>query len=256
MQAGLSITLAIVNYQHWDGYRQFARSLAPEIERHRTWTNAEWGLRHYLEAEGATPIENGRGFRPGDLVVTTSYFTPPAHGPAAVIAERDITSSIPLRLVGLGADSAYSSISFGLAPFAISRAPMDHVRAVLIPAHKIELSTLVIGSPAAAEQVVSGVYPDRWTSDRAVVTLKRPPAATQLEAKIFIPPQTPARTVRLSMDGRILTEQTFPQPGRYTLTALAPPADVATVTLEVDKTFTVSGDQRQLGILLLNIGFR
>lgn len=255
-EAGLAVLLAIVNYQHWDGYRQFAQSLAPQIEQHRTWTNAEWGLRHYLEGEGAMPVENGRGFRPGDLIVTTSYFTPPSQGPAATIAERDITSPVPLRIVGLGTDSAYSSISFGLAPFGISLAPMDRVRAVLVPAYTPELSTLTIGTPEAARQIISGVYPDRWTSERATVTLKRPPDATQVEAKIFIPPQSPARTVRLYMDGKLLGQETYLETGRYTLTAPAPPAVVATVVLEVDKTFSVPGDQRRLGILLLSIGFR
>jgi len=86
--------------------------------------------------------------------------------------------------------------------------------------------------------------------------IKRPSEATQLEAKIYIPPQSPARTVRLYMDGKFLTEQTYPEPGRYTLTAVAPSSDIATVVLEVDKTFSVPGDQRQLGILLLSIGFR
>ena len=80
-QAVVSVGLAIVNYQHWNGYREFARSLAPEIERHRTWTNAEWGFRHYLEDEGAMPITNGRAFWTGDLLVTSSYGTAPSHRP-------------------------------------------------------------------------------------------------------------------------------------------------------------------------------
>jgi hypothetical protein len=257
VSAAISLALAIVNYQHWDGYRQFARSVAPEIQRHRAWTNAEWGLRHYLESEGAMPILNGRGFWPGDLIVTTSYVNAPQTGPSAPLAEREITSRIPLRLVAPGVDSGYSSIAFGLAPFGISMAPMDRVRATIVPAFKAELSRLEIGTPAAAPQILSGIYPDRWTADRGTVLLKRPPGATRIEARIFIPPPSPARTVRLYADGQKLAETTYAEPGPYTLEGAAEGAgDSVTATVEVDKTLSAPGDQRQLGILLLSIGFR
>jgi hypothetical protein len=255
--AVLSAGLAVVNYQHWGGYRDFARSLEPEIQRHRTWTNAEWGFRHYLESEGAMPVENGRTFWPGDLIVTTAY-APPPNVAAAIIAERDITSPVPLRIVAPGVDSAYSSISFGLAPFGISTKPMDRVRAMLVSERKAELSAIDIGTPAAAAQIISGVYNnDRWTSDRATVLLKWPASAAHLEAKIFIPPQAPARVVRLYVGGVPLTEQRFAGPGAYTVSAAALTGQgIATVTLEVDKTFSVPPDRRRLGVLLLSIGFR
>jgi hypothetical protein len=255
--AVLSAGLAVVNDQHWGGYRDFARRLQPEIQRHRTWTNAEWGFRHYLEAEGAMPVENGRAFWPGDLIVTTAY-SPTPNVAAVIIAERDITSAVPLRIVAPGVDSAYSSISFGLAPFGISTKPMDRVRAMLVSERKAELSAIEIGSPVAARQIISGVDSnDRWTSDRAAVLLKRPASAAQLEAKIFIPPQAPARLVRLYLDGALLTEKSFAGPGAYTVSAPAPAGPgIAAVTLEVDRTFSVPPDQRRLGVLLLSIGFR
>ncbi len=256
-EAVLSIGLAVVNYQHWDAYRQFAHALAPEIQRHRSWTNAEWGLRHYLQAEGVRPVEDGRAVRPGDLVVTSAYGAAPLTGPAAPIAEREISPSIPLRIIALGADSGYSSVSFGLAPFAISRAPIDTVRALLISERKAELSTLTIGTPEAAAQIVSGVYnSDRWTTDRATVILKRPAAATRVAAVVFIPPQSPARTISLYVDGKLVVERTYPAPGRYTIGAPAAGGEQSTVTLVSDKTFTVPGDQRTLGVLLLSVGFQ
>ena len=256
-QAVVSVGLAIVNYQHWNGYRDFARSLAPEIERHRTWTNAEWGFRHYLEAEGAMPVTNGRAIWTGDLLVTSSYGTAPSTGPAAVIAERTITSPIPFRIVGLGTDSAYSSTSFGLAPFGLSLAPMDRVRAVLISERKAELSELTIGTPEAERQIVSGVYNnDRWTSNRATVVLKRPPAASRIEARIVIPPGAPARTVQIFADGKRIAGQTYPSPGAYTLEGEAPGGDPLTVSVQVDRTFTAPPDTRQLGVLLLSIAIR
>jgi hypothetical protein len=256
-QLALSLALAIVNYQHWNGYREFALSIAPEIARHRTWTNAEWGMRHYLETRGAMPIEKGRAFWPGDLIVTSAYSPEPQTGPVAVIAERTLHSAIPLRIVGLGADSAYSSISFGLAPFAVSRAPLDTVRALVVAERKAVASMLEIGTPAAAEQIISGIYNhDRWVSARGTVLLKRPPGAAQIEARLFIPPQAPARTVRLYVDGRKVHEQQFAAPGAYTVSTPAAGADPATITLEFDRTFSVPPDQRELGGLLLSIGFR
>jgi hypothetical protein len=256
-QAVVAASLAIVNYQHWDGYRRFAHSLAADIQSHRTWTNAEWGFRHYLESEGAMPVVTGRTMWPGDLVVTSIYAPNPWTGPAAVLAEREITSPIPLRIIGPGTDSGYSSVAFGLAPFGLSRAPMDRVRAVLVSERKAELSALTIGTPEAAAQIVSGVYNnDRWTSDRAVVVLKRPAGATRIAARIFIPEAAPARTFRLYVDGRLVAEQVFAAPGPYAVEGPAAGSDTATVTLEADRTFSVPPDARLLGVLLLSIGYQ
>ncbi len=254
-EAVIAIGLAVVNYQHWDGYRRIASALNSDIQRHRTWTNAEWGLRHYLEIEGSRPVQTGQVYWPGDLVITSAYSGP---GPAgAVLMEHVIQSSIPLRIVGLGTDSAYSSVAFGLAPFGVSRAPMDRVRAVVISQNEPELPAITIGTPEAAKQIVTGIYnDDRWTAGRAVVMLKRPAGAARIEARIFIPPQAPARVITLSADGKLLKQETVAGPGAYTMTALAPSGNSATITLEVDKTFSVPPDQRELGVVLLSIGFR
>ena len=68
----LGLALAQVNYQHWDACRRFAASL--EVSQrvsagYRVWVNAELGLRHYLEAQGALPLRKTQHLRPGDLVV-------------------------------------------------------------------------------------------------------------------------------------------------------------------------------------------
>lgn len=256
-QGVLSFGLAIVNYQHWGGYREFARSLSREIATRRTWTNAEWGLRHYLEREGAMPVQRGRSFWPNDLVVATSYAAEPQTGPTAAFAEHTITSAIPLRIVAPGVDSAYSSISFGLAPFGISPRPMDVVRAAVVLERKAELSRLEIGTPAAAAQIVSGVYNnDRWTTDRATVMLKRPDNASRVEAKIFVPPQATARNIQLLADGKLIREEKLPGPGVYTIAGIAYGNEKAvTITIEADMTFSVLPDQRRLGVVLLSVGF-
>lgn len=256
--AALSILLAIVNYQHWNGYRQFARQIESEVAQHRTWTNAEWGLRYYLEAEGALPTVRGQGFRAGDIVVTTAYSGPIDAGPQTVIAQRTIEPATPLRLVAPGARSAYSSVMFGLRPFDISRQPVDVVRAAIVEEPKPELSWLKIGTPEAASQILFGIYNnDRWTAERAGVVVKRPAGAARVEAVVFKPPQAAAKEVRLYVDGMLAGTQEIGSPGRYAIEAPAPPGgDTATITLQADRTFSVPRDQRQLGVVLLEIGFR
>src|SRR4029079_9829674 len=56
LQMILALGLATATYQHWDGYRQFAKTLAPDAAQHRVWVDGEWGLRYYMESEGALPL--------------------------------------------------------------------------------------------------------------------------------------------------------------------------------------------------------
>ncbi len=125
----LSVSLAIVNYQHWDGYRAFVASLKPQIAGKRVWIDGQWGLRYYLEAEGGLPIRREQALRVGDIVVT-SELGYPAHfttsgGALTPISQREIRSSLPLRLIALNTRSAYSTMNRGYLPFDISTGPID-----------------------------------------------------------------------------------------------------------------------------------
>ena len=128
----LSVALAIVSYQHWNGYREFARSLAKDAAGKRVWIRGEWGLRYYLEAEGGLPLLLGQTVHPGEIVVSSDLAYPVAmtagRGLFAPIASRTITSPIPLRLIALGGRSAYSTTT-GLRPFDLSSGAIDQVRA-------------------------------------------------------------------------------------------------------------------------------
>ena len=89
------------------------------------------------------------------------------------------------------------------------------------------------------------------------MVLQRPPGATTVRANFFIPPQAPARTVRMYVDGKVAGEATYSGPGAHDLAApVTTPRDYVTVTIEVDKTFSVPPDQRELGVLLLSVSFR
>jgi len=97
----------------------------------------------------------------------------------------------------------------------------------------------------------------RWMSQRGVVLLKAPAAPAPLRVVLFIPDQAPARRVRVAVDGATVAEQVYSAPGAYIL--LSAPVTVAggsaTVAITVDKTLTVPGDHRRLGVILGEVGF-
>ncbi len=259
LQMALALALAVVNYQHWNAYRSFAASLAPQVRDHRTWINAEWGLRFYLESEGALPIPKDPPLRPGDIIVSSDLAYPlPVHAPLAPVAAKEIRPSIPLRIISLDGRSAYSVASArGLLPFEISNAAIDRVRAEIVVERKPELTWIDPKDPRAAAQIISGMYPDGWISRQATILLKRPPGEVNLVATIYIQDIAPARRISISADGRTVADQTFPAPGLYTLTAPVNGSSPAvTVTLNVDKTFSTATDKRELGVVVAGIGFK
>ncbi|MEO7144521.1 MAG: hypothetical protein ABI165_13565, partial [Bryobacteraceae bacterium] len=259
LQLPVSLGLACVNYQHWDGYRKFAKSLAKECSEKRVWVNGEWGLRYYLEAEGALPLERDHAPRPGDLVVTSalSHFDIPGNAPRVALRQATIGATLPLRLIALGSRSTYSTTMSGLRPFDISTGPIDRLQVDLITERRPVLADLTIKSPEARQQIVSGVYPDGWTGQTAEVILKAPSGPTPLRAVFYISRQATARRVTLELNGATVADAAYKKPGLYTL--VTAPLEVkdasATVTLRVDRTFIVPNDGRTLGVVLAEIGF-
>jgi len=267
-QLSLVLALSWTNYQHWDGYRQFVRALAPEIHRKRTWINGEWGLRYYAETEGGLALRRGQAVRAGDLVLASDLAFPipftSGGGQLAPYREADITTTLPLRLIGLGARSAYSTASLGLRAFDVSFGPVDKLRANVVVARKPVLEYLPMNAPQADQQIVSGIFELesgqwRWMADRASVLLKPPAGAKLLRVDLYIPDAAPARRVSVLLDGKTVVEQAFDKPGSYavvTPAAVTGSGDSATLTIVVDKTFSVPGDHRQLGVILSGAGWR
>jgi hypothetical protein len=262
-QMALSLALAFVNYQHWDAYRRFARQIQPLTNGHRVYINGEWGLRYYLEADGGLPLERTQVLRAGDIVVSSRLAYPVAvNAPVATIAEMAIRASLPLQLIGLEAHSGYSTVTKGLRPFDISAAPIDIVQADVVLDRHPTLSYLPMGTPEAPSQIVSGLYDVengawRWMSASAVVLLKSPAQPLPLTAVFTIPDPAPARHVELLLDSRVVAAETFPSPGSFTLRSapVMPAGPTATVTLSIDRTFSVPGDHRELGMVVSAIGF-
>jgi 4-amino-4-deoxy-L-arabinose transferase-like glycosyltransferase len=267
LQMALGLALAAANYHHWDGYRRAARALAGDARHSRVWTNGEWGLRFYMESEGGLPLRDAQPVEPGEIVVSSELAYPISFttggGRLTRMAEWEIRSPIPLRLIGLDARSAWSTVSLGLRPFDISAGVIDRVRADVVVAQAPVLEYLPMNAPEADSQIASGIYKleenrYRWAGGRAVVLLKSPAEPMPLSVTFYIPPAAPARQVALWLDGVRLAERTYPAPGLYTLATppVAPGRPTASAAFTVDKTFSPPGDQRVLGAILSGIGFR
>ncbi len=258
LQLALSLSLAIVNYQHWGQYREFAATLRKDAATRRLWINSELGFRFYLEAEGGLPFAQGQAIQPGDLVVTSALASPlPVGMPMAPLSQSEIRPAIPLRLISLDGRSAYSAASRGLLPFDVARGPIDVIRAEIAIAPT--LSYLDPHDPQAKSQIVSGWFPDgdhSWMTGAATVLLKVPPGAPSLEVTFYVPDSAPARHVRLAVNGQTAAEKDLPGPGLNKLTAPAPSGmSSIAVTVSVDKTFSVPPDERSLGMIVTGIGF-
>lgn len=263
----LSLGLATVNYQHWNGYRTFASSLRNTVKEKRVWVDGEWGLRHYLEAQGALPMYRDQWIPDGDVVVQSELAFPAAipHGGRELVqvAEAEIRPRIPLRLIGLESRSGYSTDSEGLLPFDFRGGTIDRVRAFVLRRHEPALTVLTMAAPETDTQIVSGIYPAegekwRWMSGESQVLLKSPKRPAELELRFYIADAAPARNVALSVAGGPRVSQSFPGPGSYSiqLPVDASGLSVVSVKIQVDRTFVPSGDQRTLGIILNEIGLR
>jgi hypothetical protein len=259
IQMTLGLALATVNYQHWAAYRPFVASLPKD---HRIWINGDWGLRYYLESEGGLPLQRNQSVRPGDIVVTSELAYPieltTGGGKLAPLAQAEIRPGLPLRIFGLHSHSGYSNVEKGFLPFDISSEPIDRVRAEQVVKREPAREDLPMNAPEAQEQIVSGVYALeagnawRWTGGRAVILLKKPATPERLRVSFAIHDTAPARKITVLLDGVEVAGQTYPSPGRYVLESK--PVTGSAVTIAVDKTFSVPGDSRQLGVILTDVG--
>jgi hypothetical protein len=252
----LSLCLAYVNFEHWGAYRQFIGSLPFDS---RTWMNGELGIRFYAESRGALPVAFKQIVQAGDWVVSSEMgFALPVVAPLSPVREQEIRPTLPLRLIGVNSKSAYYASSFGLRPFDISNAPVDRVRAEVVRRRNPTLSWLPMNAPEAGEHILTGIYQleekTRWMSGRAVVALAAPPQPTPLEVQLYLPPAAPAKKVRILVDGSLVYEEALPIPNLYAIRT--PPVKGTTVTIELDKAFRGQGDFRELGAVLIAVGYR
>jgi hypothetical protein len=263
LQMVLSLGLAVMNYQHWNAYRAYAAAIQPVIENHRVWVDDEWGLRHYMEERGALPLTKAQRLRAGDIIVSSqlSHAVEPTALLAPAAPTLEIRPSIPLRIIGLASHSGYSSAAPDrLWPFGLSAGVIDRVRTSRVVERHPTLSYVDMKAPEAKDQIVSGIWAnDHWMSASGVVIVKSPPSAMPLTVSFYIPENALARHIALLLDGREVCAAPITAPGPGELTCPAPvlPAGAtAMVEIRVDKTFRVPPDERDLGIVLIGVGFQ
>ncbi|MBI3208210.1 MAG: hypothetical protein HYZ37_04815, partial [Candidatus Solibacter usitatus] len=266
--ANLSVSLALasVNYQQWNACKEFVKAAGIEDQTARVWVNSEHGLRFYAESAGAVPLERGQSIRPGEFLLANRLASrvPFTTGGSALVPLREmvVTSAIPLRIVGAGAKSGYSTSEMGFRVFDWNSGPIDVIRLDRAVERKPVLSYLPMNAAEAASQIVSGVenleenrY--RWMGKRAVLLLKRPPAATPIEIEFFLHEKATAKNMIVSLDGKQIANEPLTQGARtIRMGPYMPAGETATLIIEVDNTFSVPGDQRVLGAILIGAGFR
>jgi hypothetical protein len=258
VQGLIGLAMATVNYQHWNGVRQFANNLPMQGSR-RVFVQGEWGLRYYVESRGGIPLLTGQQFRPGDMIVSTAYVGELPPGNRTLVRQSEVNSPIPVRIVGLGSHSAYSSIQFGLLPFGLSTVPLDRLRAEVVTDFTPTLQYLTVGSSEEANRhIASGISPsDRWALQTATLVLKRSATASRLRVKFYVPSAGLNRVLTISVDGVSVIETPLDHDGIYELEAVAGASSgsKSSVTLSTDKPLQTPGDQRLLGVNLLEVGF-
>jgi hypothetical protein len=134
------------------------------------------------------------------------------------------------------------------------------------PAQSQLSSTVRIGDPAAASQLLSGFSSVennswRWTSGKFSVKLRTPPAAVNgaTVALSFTVPEIIIQNLKkiqltVSVGGTDLKSQEYDTPGTYVFSADVPAgpllqADAITVDYRVDKTYSAPGDKRELAVI-------
>jgi hypothetical protein len=259
----LSLGLAMMNYQHWNAYRAYAAAIKPVIENHRTWVDDEWGLRHYMQERGALPLTKAQRLRADDIIVSSqlSHAVEPPVLLAPAAPTLEIQPAIPLRIIGLASRSGYSTAALDrLWPFGVSAGVIDRIHTVRVVERHPALPYVDMNEPGAKDQIVSGIWPnDHWMSASGVVIVKAPAPARLLSAKFYVPPNAAARRIALLLDDREVCAAPIIAPGPGELTCPAPPLPwlaTATVEIRVDKTFRVPPDERDLGVVLLGVGFQ
>jgi hypothetical protein len=256
--------LAVVNYQHWDGYREFAKSLRAETQHKRVWVAGEWGLRHYFEADGALPLRRDQTVQPGEMVVASDLAAPVkfSHGGTTLVevASREIRPQIPFRIIGMESQSGFSTAGKGFLPYGFLGGVIDRLHAYEVVKQEPTLSILSLGAPTVDSQLVSGVYgpesgPWRWMGGEATVSLKNPGTASRLQVKLYVPDNAPARIVQYGI-GNDIQKEALNGPGAFTFSmpVSLSGGDPVTVIIKIDKTFRAPGDGRDLGIILNEVG--
>ena len=263
----LGLALARAEYSYAAQYESFAAELSADTAGKRIWTNGDWGLRYYLGKLGGEPLLAGQELPSGAVLVTSelSAAVPIGFsGSRQPILTREVaTGIIPLRTIGRGSGSGYSSSEFGVLPFGIGGGVIDRLEAVELGLPEPTDSYLLMNSPAAEKQLLAGFYEVqdntwRWMGPSGAAILAVPENVGSFALDLYLPDNSPARRVRVEAGGRLLLEETLDGPGGHVVQApiQPPPGEAARIVIRAEPAFFPPGDQRELSIVVNSFGFR
>jgi hypothetical protein len=263
----LGLALAAAEYSYAGQYKAFATGLESEVAGKRIWTNGDWGLRYYLGQLGGEPLLAGQELASGAVLVTSELSAAIPVGFSGLrqpILTREVaTGAIPLRTIGRGSGSGYSSSEFGVLPFGIGGGVIDRLEAEELGLPEPTDSYLLMNSAAAESQLLSGFYEVqsdtwRWMGPSGSAMLAVPETVASFALDFYLPENSPARQVRVEAGGRLLLERTLDGPGGHVVEApiQRPPGDAARIVIRASPSFFPPGDERELSIVVNSFGFR
>ena len=136
LQMALSLGLAAMNHQHWDGLSRLCRVAAPCAGSHRVWVDDEWGLRYLHRARRRAAAHAQASPAPGRYRGHRANWDTAVEIHRAGHADHEDSGDPALRFrCGSSAwkpHSGYSTASRGFWPFGISAGVIDRVRAVAV----------------------------------------------------------------------------------------------------------------------------
>ena len=262
VHAAVSLLLAVSEYGYVNQYRDFARELA-ETQPGRVWSNAEWGLRYYLSELGGEPLLRDQSVPAGATVVESDLAAAIPYGVAGGKQEllRAEIATGPVRLIGKGSRSGYSSSQFGVLPFGLGGGVIDTVTAYKVGAADPTVSGFRMVDAEADAHLLSGFYPSdgadwRWMGPRGTALLRVPDTgARELVFEFHIPEDAPARRVRVAVDGVTVADETYAETGGNVLRApvSVTPGVAVRVVITAEPSYSPPGDGRELAVVAMRL---
>jgi hypothetical protein len=262
----LGLALAGTEYSYAWQYKAFASELEADVAGKRIWTNGDWGLRYYLGELGAEPLLAGQELPSGAVLVTSELSAAIPIGYSGsrqpILAREVVTGIIPLRTIGRGSGSGYSSSEFGVLPFGIGGGVIDRLEAAELGLPEPTDGYLTMNSAAAERQLLSGFYEVqdgawRWMGPNGTAILAVPESAGSFKLDLYVPDNAPARQISVEAGGRLLLERTLDGPGGHVIETPIerPPGDAARIVIRAQPSFFAPGDERELSVVVNSFGF-
>jgi hypothetical protein len=125
----LGIGSAYSDYKYADTYRNLASEIKQSQISSTVWYVGKWGMQYYMEKAGARYLlATSNDPRKGDLIIVPEMprlWMPSSRVQvrSALVAERVLASSFPLRLFNRRSNAGFYCTVWGFLPFAFSGEP-------------------------------------------------------------------------------------------------------------------------------------